>query len=108
MPLGCRDAETFRLRNNWNPPLGRDPHLESFISAVRQDVQDFQAPKYVRDNLTKGERAALRNLRKDNSITIKPENKGPAFVIQNTTDYVSKAEKELSNLMPEIIRFRKL
>lgn len=54
---------------------------------------------YVRDNLTKEERTALTNLRKDFSIIIKPENKGPAFgVILNTTDYVSEAEEELSNL----------
>lgn len=62
--------------------------LHLCCEGTRQDVLHYQTPRLVRDNLTEKEGAALRNLRKDFGIMIKPEDKEPALVIQNTTDYV--------------------
>ena len=91
------EGPLFRRKSRWIPPKGRDQHLESFISAVRRDMQNYQPPKYIKDNLTKDERSALKTLRKDTVLIIKPEDKGPAFVIQDRSEYVKSALKELSN-----------
>ncbi len=46
-----------------------------------------------KSNLTKGERKAMQDLRKDKNITILPADKGRCTVIMNTTDYQQKAKQ---------------
>ena len=48
-------------------------------------------------NLTRSERAANKQLFDNKEIIIKRADKGSAVVIQNTTDYIKEAEKQLSD-----------
>ncbi|KAJ8034234.1 hypothetical protein HOLleu_20984 [Holothuria leucospilota] len=93
---GSTDSEVPRYRNKstWTPPAGRDSFLDSFLEAVQREVHAFQPPNYIKDNLTSEERAALTNLRTDDNIVMKPEDKGPAFVIQNKTAYIHTAKTD--------------
>ncbi|KAJ8049385.1 hypothetical protein HOLleu_02116 [Holothuria leucospilota] len=97
---GSTDLEVPRFRNKstWTPAAGRDTFLDSFLEAVQREVDAFQPPKYIKDNLTLEEREALTILRTDDNIVIKPEDKGPAFVIQNKSDYIHTAKTDLSNV----------
>ena len=94
-----KNSETPRFRNKstWTPREGRDSFLDCFLDAIQKDVDEFQPPKYVKDNLPKEEREALTNLRYNKDIVIKPEDKGPAFVLQNTTAYIHTATSDLKN-----------
>lgn len=58
--------------------------LESFMKAVQTDVEKFQSARYIKDNLSKEERLAAQSLRHNSDIVIKPEDKSPAFVIQDS------------------------
>ena len=48
-------------------------------------------------NISKGEFQALQNLKKDDSITILPADKGRATVLLNTKDYKDKMDLLLSD-----------
>ena len=61
------------------PPEGQDESLEVFISQVRKDVEKclVKRSEYrAEDNLSTGERKALRELQELDGIVIKPADKG--------------------------------
>ena len=68
----------FRPKSTRTPPPYREIALEialdTFLNAVEHDARNIK-PEPVRDNLTSGERHALRSLNKHN-IVIKSANKG--------------------------------
>ena len=79
---------------------GRDQTLETYIQAVRTDVQQhlhLSQQKKPRDNLQRGERAVLQQLRSRPDMVIKPADKGSAVVIMSTEDYIAEAERQLGN-----------
>lgn len=51
----------------------------------------------VHDNLTQEERKALDALKKDNSIIIKPADKGGAVVVMDIKDYEIEIYRQLDN-----------
>ena len=72
-----------RERNKiWMPPSGRDPSLDMYIEMVKEDVIDGIS-RNNRDNLNEEERQALRDLSKDDTIVIRPADKGSGVVIMN-------------------------
>ena len=67
-------------------------------SRLRLDCIDIlKHAKVPESNISKDERAALRDLRSDDSIIITPADKGRATVILNTTTYKEKANDLLSD-----------
>jgi len=56
------DTHPFRCKGSWTPPHGREAALDAFINAVEQDVM-FSKPARIRNNLTKIERKAIKQLR---------------------------------------------
>ena len=92
-------ADTAKLRkikdpSNWRAPTG-SPALETFINLNEITLGKTSDQKIKKQNITKAEREAIKNLSKDNSITIKPADKGGAVVILNTSEYVAEAERQL-------------
>ncbi|XP_033122020.1 uncharacterized protein LOC117121033 [Anneissia japonica] len=60
-------------------------------------IQENDGKREDRDNLTKGERYSIKQLKRNNDITIKPADKGGSITIMDTNDYISEAESQLSN-----------
>ena len=60
-------------------------------------VKCIRKAKVPPSNITKGERKALFDLKKDKTITILPADKGRATVVLNTKDYESKMNDLLSD-----------
>ena len=54
-------------------------------------------PKKTFPNLRNEEKKALKELRNNKDVTIKPTDKGGALVVLNTTDYVSECTRQLSD-----------
>lgn len=77
----------------------REPYLNSYVEKLKQDIKDetLAHHRFERNNLNKRERAALNRLRNNKDIIIKPADKGGATVIQNTSDYITEAMRQLSN-----------
>jgi hypothetical protein len=79
---------------HWTPLSGRDPNLDLYISTVKEDILSGLKKGYTR-NITAEEDHALETLLKDESIVIRPMDKGSGVVVLNTSDYISKIEKDL-------------
>ena len=86
----------LRQKSKWKPPHG-SPNLETFINVNEMDLSNEPPYRNKRQNISEGERIALRGLAKNNEITIKPADKGGAIFIMNTKDYIKEAERQLSD-----------
>ena len=85
----------LRQKSNWRAPSG-SPNLETFASINDLDLGKSHFPRVKNQNITNQERIALKSLSKDREIVIKPADKGGAIVVQNKTDYIKEAERQLS------------
>jgi len=64
--------------------------VESAEEARKDTIRIIKSASQPKDDLTKSERAALRNLKNKSELTILPADKGNATVILSTTDYQQK------------------
>ena len=67
--------------------------VEEFRVQVKVAIQKIQKPK---PNITRGERIAIAELKKDPSRMVLTADKGVALVVMNTEDYKKKAEELLN------------
>ncbi|XP_013774920.1 uncharacterized protein LOC106459805 [Limulus polyphemus] len=89
----------FKEKSTWSPPVNREPHLESFITAIENDViQAINSNIKVRNNLSYNEHAALISLKHGNDIIIKQADKGGVIVIQDKSDYINEAYRHLNDI----------
>ena len=86
----------FKNKSNWEPPQG-DHALETFIQSVTNDFGKMSPKKPLHPNLTKDQSIALTKLSQNTSIVIKKADKGAAVVIMNREDYITEAERQLSD-----------
>ena len=80
----------------WKPPPSRYPELELFLSSVRRDLINPRNIKLARDNLTKGERVALKQLR-NSDVVVRIQDKGSRFVLIEKGEYEDKMFGQLQN-----------
>ena len=97
LPQDNELKSAFKPKSTWNPPKGRCPQLETFISAIEEDIKRHTSIPDFRDNLNKTEREAITNLRKRDDIVIKQADKGSAIVAMGTKFYRDEAYNLLSN-----------
>ena len=87
--------EEARQRNKiWMPPSKRDPALDLYIELVKDDILDG-LHNVKEGNLSKGEEIAMKSLMNDDSIIIRPADKGSGIVIMDTEEYVRRVEQDL-------------
>ena len=86
----------------WIPPQNINDDIESLTSyALHKMLEEPKInPKSL--NFTFEERNTLQDLINDDTITIKPADKGGAVVLLNTKDYIQEAERQLNQ--PEYYR----
>lgn len=77
---------TFKKKSDRFPPLSDNPNLAAFVNFVTADIKKIHRHK-CRTNLTKEEMVALQSLKAQDSVTIKPADKGRNIVIMTNTQY---------------------
>ncbi|GFR68347.1 hypothetical protein ElyMa_002018900 [Elysia marginata] len=80
------------------PDSGRDIALDTYIKAVTTDIMTLRQKDFS-PNLTPDEKTALKDLKTNTNIIIKPADKGGAVVVMNTADYTTECTKQLSNTL---------
>ena len=97
-PYGnCTDFLKLKRKSTWRPPTG-SANLETFISVNEMELGKSHHPRNPKQNITTGERQAIKTLSNNKEIVIKPADKGGAIVVQNTSDYIIEAERQLGDI----------
>ena len=88
----------FKRKSSWTPPPSDNPTLTNFFTRTEQDLISVTTPgRKTYSNLTLQEKSALNNLKKNQSIVIKPCDKGGGICIMNTKDYLTKIHTHLQD-----------
>ena len=82
----------FKLASKWSPPKGANHHLEVFLNSVKEDLHHMQKSGKPVHNVTREERGALHDLRRNDEIIIKKADKGSAVVLMSRNNYILEAE----------------
>lgn len=84
------DQSIIKNKSRWIPPPVTDPLIESFEKMVLKEVQSIRhSTKVPYHNLTITEKQAIKSLQTNNSIIIKPADKGGAVVVMDKTSYIT-------------------
>ena len=88
-----------KKKSSFTPNKGRECNLDAYLEQVTMDTLKLLRVSSDTncDNLTMKEREALEGLRKDESIIIKPADKGGALVIMDKVDYEEAVLKMLKD-----------
>lgn len=93
------DKTRFVEKSDWVPHPSLVPaKIQDSINEMKKEV-DLINLKNSSPNLTKQEKIALKNLKSDPQIIIKPADKGSATVIMDKQDYLTEGYRQLSNTM---------
>ncbi len=86
----------FTKRSTFKPdnPKGA---VEAMISCNELHSSSLKTHSPLRQNLTKSERRAMRDLSKNPNIVIKKADKGSAVVIMDRDDYINEGMSQLNN-----------
>ena len=88
--------QKFRPKSNFNPPDLINPVLKPGLDHLERSLGSLEHKK-TPDNLDKEERTAIKTLKQNKEIIIKPMDKGAVIVVMDKTDYVGEAERQLAN-----------
>jgi hypothetical protein len=90
--------ESFRnLKYQVTKKVGKDNHqTKAFCERLSQDMQNIRVSRST-GNLSKAERACLKELQENDDIVIKPADKGRAVVVWDKQMYVAEMERQLSD-----------
>ena len=87
----------FKPSSGWTPPPGKDPYIDSFAGNLISKTVNPPPLTHYGNNLTEGELQALKDLKTDSHIVIKPADKGGAIVLQDIEHYIGEGLRQLSN-----------
>jgi len=76
---------------NWIPPVLQSVTLESYLESVKTQLADIKINK-PRNNLSRIEMAALKELRNNSAINLKKADKGTTVLIMNKSNKIQEAE----------------
>jgi hypothetical protein len=86
----------FRIPSTFRPHPGTyPPEIDELETLLKQELRKLPDKVKIDDNLDKQDRIAMRELKQNSDVIIKPADKGSAIVIMDKEDYVFEAERQL-------------
>ena len=87
----------FYVKSTWEPPVQQSVALETFLEEVKFELANIPI-KRPKDNLSPGERRALKNLLRDKTIIVKKADKGTTTVIMSKKEKITEGQVLLNDL----------
>ena len=86
------------IKSKWTPYRAPTPYIENYCQKIQKIYKNLNTDcSSQTDNISKGERKALKKLRDDNSIVIKKADKGSNIVLMPREGYIKEAYRQLNN-----------
>ena len=84
------------MKSDWEPPVQPSVALETFLEEVKLEPAsiEFDKPK---DNISTGERQALKELSRNKSIILKKSDKGNTTVLMSRQDKLNEGQVLLND-----------
>ena len=92
-----RKYDPFGVPTGWTPPVGKSPHLDTYINVTTTEILEHKPAPGKCTNLSQNELKALQELRSNPNIVIKPADKGGAIVLMNKQDYLNEGLRQLND-----------
>ena len=87
----------FYKKSNWTPEDSRIfPDLIEDLKDLKKELDDIR-PSQVGKNISKQEMHAIKSLRNNPNIILKPADKGSSIVVMNKADYLKEGYRQLNN-----------
>ena len=87
----------FQTPSNFTPHSGcYPPEIDELEALLNQEVRNLPKRTKIKDNLSKHEKLALKELKDNGDLVIKPADKGSAIVLMDKKDYIFEAERQLA------------
>ena len=81
----------------WNPPKGENICLDNICDTVERLALETKPVQAKYSNISPQEREAIKQLKQNQDIIIKPADKGSGVVVMNKEDYMKEAHRQLSD-----------
>ena len=89
-----KEPHPFHVKSDWDPPVQPSVALETFLEEVKFDLASIKLNR-PKDNLSLGERNALKELSRDKNIVLEKADKGTTTVIMNKEDNLTRVKFNL-------------
>ncbi|XP_075053840.1 multidrug and toxin extrusion protein 1-like [Mixophyes fleayi] len=91
-----KERSIFKPKSTFFPTHCKGHWVETFENLVKEDLRRIKRDKRTL-NLSKKEREALKNLKENKKIVIKPADKGGSVVIQDVDQYHQEVMRQLGD-----------
>ena len=91
-----REPHPFHDKSTWMPQVQHYVALESYLENVKTQLAEIKITK-PKNNLSRNEVKALKELKNNPAINLKKADKGTATVIMNKADKIYEAKVQLDN-----------
>ena len=99
-----KEPHPFHVKSNWMPPVQQSIALESYLESVKTQLADIRINK-PKNNLSRNELAALKELKNNSAINLKKADKGTTERILPFVTTYHPAVKKLKQIVMENWRF---
>ena len=90
------EPHPFHVKSDWVPPVQKSVALESYLESVKIQLAEIK-PSKPKNNLSRNEYKALKELANNTEINFKKADKGTTTVIMNKGDKIQEAQTHLDN-----------
>ena len=85
------EPHLFHVQSDWKPPVQPSVALETFLEEVKFELASTELVK-PKDNISTGERKALKELSRNKSIILKKSDKGSTTVLMSRQEQLNEVK----------------
>ena len=89
-------SKKYKKKSEWNPKTTNKLEIE-YLTKLKKELLQATPTDTMKHNLTKEERTAIKTLKSNKTIIVKPADKGSGTVIMTTDAYKIEVYSQLTN-----------